>query len=200
MATYIFQKIAKEGVKAGVELGTKDSRDWFRSMASTVGRVNINEQMKNKARLRNTIGKNDIGRMYHFFYDAKTKEKLPYWDRFPLIFLVEKYDDGFLGINLHYLPLILRAKLMDALYTVEKADNIKDAKKLRLSYSILKSASKFRYFKPCIKRYLTSQVQSRYLYIPDTEWDIALALPTERFVKANKNKVWQESTKTVRKK
>jgi hypothetical protein len=200
MATYIFQKIAKEGERAGLKLGSKESREWFRSKATTVGRVNINAEMQNKARLSTVIGKTDIGRMYHFFYDPKTKETLPYYDKFPLIFVVERYDDGFLGINLHYLPPLYRAQLMDALYSIEITQNAPDAKKLKLSYNILKSASKFKYFKPCVKRYLFSQVRSRYLYIPETEWDIALTLPTERFSKSNKRAVWQDSTKSFKKK
>ena len=55
------------------------------------------------------------GRMYTFFYDPKTKDKLPYYDRFPLIIMVKPAPGGFYGINLHYLPMGLRAKFLDAL-------------------------------------------------------------------------------------
>jgi hypothetical protein len=47
--------------------------------------------------------------------------------------------------------------------------------------------------KPCIKRYLFSHVQSRFLEITADEWDIAVMLPVESFAKAKKNKVWSES-------
>ena len=59
------------------------------------------------------------GRMYLFFYDAKTKDKLPYWDRFPLIFILEITQDGFTGLNLHYLPPRLRVRFLYELYKYE---------------------------------------------------------------------------------
>ena len=61
----------------------------------------------------------NIGQMFMFFYDPKNKQTLPYYDRFPLVFPIELYSDGFLGINLHYLPQKYRANLMDALYSIE---------------------------------------------------------------------------------
>ena len=33
--------------------------------------------------------------MYTFFYDPKTKDKLPYYDRFPVVIINEIYPDGF---------------------------------------------------------------------------------------------------------
>ena len=53
MSSYIFQKIAKEGDAAGVESGSIESRDWFRDQALTVGRVNVQQEMTNRARLHN---------------------------------------------------------------------------------------------------------------------------------------------------
>jgi E3 ubiquitin-protein ligase DOA10 len=134
-----------------------------------------------------------------YFYDPKTKDDLPYYDRFPLIFVAEKYKDGFLGLNLHYLPPIFRARLMDALYKIERNDSVRDSKKLKMTYNLMKSAAQFRYFKPCVKRYLYSQIKSRFLYIPYEDWDIALFLPTERFKKAKKQKVWEDSKRIIRK-
>jgi hypothetical protein len=135
--------------------------------------------------------------MYHFFYDPKTKEQLPYYDVFPLIFMVGKAENGFYGINLHYLPPQLRAKLMDALYDVVSDKRYDENTKLRLSYNLLQGAAKYRYFKPCFKHYLTKHVQSRFVEVLSTEWDIALFLPTERFRGANKQKIWSDSRKQI---
>lgn len=198
MATYIFQKIAQEGRAEGV-VGTDEARDWFRDRAMSVQQVNVQKEMRNTERLYNKVTQIDIGRMYMFFYDPKHKDTLPYYDRFPLIFMIEKYPDGFLGMNLHYLPPLFRARLMDALYTIQKNDNQRESKKLRASYSLLSSAAKFRYFQPTVKRYLNTHVRSRFLYVPSEEWDIALMLPTERFKKAKKNKVWNDSKRIIRK-
>ena len=127
-------------------------------------------------RLRGTI---IPGNMYMFFYDPKGKKTLPYYDRFPMIFPIDKTPDGFIGINLHYLPYVLRAKLMDALYDTVTNAKYDTSTKLGITYKILKGASKFRLFKPTIKRYLNSNVRSRFLYIEPKEWDIALFLPVE---------------------
>ena len=139
-----------------------------------------------------------IGRMYLFMYDPKTKDDLPYFDRFPLIFPFQKVTGGFYGVNMHYLPHILRARLMDALYTVANNKANDDTTKLRLSYQVLDSASKFRYFKPCVKHYLNNHVKSRFLWVPAEQWDTALFLPLERFVGANKQQVWRDSRRMVR--
>ena len=51
------------------------------------------------------------GKLNMFIYDPKWKKKLPYYDTFPLVLPLETYPDGFLGINMHYLPIPLRIKL-----------------------------------------------------------------------------------------
>jgi hypothetical protein len=112
---------------------------------------------------------------------------------FPLVFPIDLRKDGFLGINLHYLPPVLRAKLMNAIYQTINNDAYNDTTKLKISYSILSNASKYRYFKPCIKQYLATHVQSSYLNIEPTNWDSALMLPTEQFKKATKEQVWKDS-------
>ena len=198
MASYIFQKISQEGKAQGIMPGAIDARDWFRDRATSISRVDIQREMRNTNRLYPNIGEMDIGRMYMFFYDPKTKETLPYYDRFPLIFMIDKYKDGFLGMNLHYLPPLYRARLMDALYSIERNDSQRESKKLRLTYGLLNSAAKYKYFKPTVKRYLYNHVRSRYLYVPYEEWDIALMLPTERFMKGKKNEVWKESKQLIR--
>jgi hypothetical protein len=146
-----------------------------------------------------------LGRMYLFQYDPKGKKTLPYYDRFPLVFPIASTRTGgfaasggsFLGINLHYLPLPLRAKLMDALYKTMTTKEIDETTKLKISYQILQQASRYRFFKPCIKRYLISHVQSRFFYIEPTEWEMALFLPLDRFVGANKTRIYAESRNRI---
>src|SRR4051812_30598339 len=119
MSTFLFQLLAKNGKAAGISTADAiTAREWYRKAAQKVAEVNVNTlHGSNKSRLFSRFGPEDIGTMIMYFYDAKLKDVLPYWDQFPLVFPIEIYDDGFLGINLHYLPPMLRAKLMDALYT-----------------------------------------------------------------------------------
>ena len=136
--------------------------------------------------------------MYLFNYDAKHKDTLPYFDRFPLVFPFKKVKGGFYGLNLHYLPLQFRAKLMDSLYDVANNNRYDESTRLRINYNILNSAARFRYFKPCVKHYLTPQLRSRFLYIYPSEWDIALFLPLERFQGATKATVFKDSRQALR--
>ena len=198
MATYIFQKLSREGRAENLKPGSVEARDWFRDRAGSVSNVNTKQLVTDRKRTYTSIRGADIGRMYMFFYDPKTKDKLPYYDRFPMIFVVDKIPGGFYGLNLHYLPPTYRARLMDALYSIDIADNQRESKKLRLSYDLLKGASKYKYFKPCFKHYLNDHVSSRMLYVPAEEWDIALMLPTQRFRKAGTAKVWRESKQIIR--
>ena len=198
MVAYIFQKIADKGTAAGItDTNTADARNWFRSSARKINTVNDKRIMGDRERLTNKMSRYSIGRMFMFYYDPKTKDQLPYWDRFPLIFPIELYPDGFLGINLHYIPPLMRARLMNALYLTTNNKLFDDTTRLRINYNILKSASRFKYFQPCVKRYLFSHVRSRYYYVAPNEWDMALMLPTERFVGAQKAKVFRESSRMI---
>lgn len=101
-------------------------------------------------------------------------------------------------MNFHYLPLPLRANLMDALYEVAGNQQYDETTKMQVSYSILNGAAKYREFKPTVKHYLMSQIRTKLVYIHPTEWDIALFLPSEQFEKSSKGRVWADSRKTIR--
>jgi hypothetical protein len=198
MTAYIFQQLSQRGKADGVDQSdVADAREWFRDAAQQIRSVNRRRMMNDKQNIKTVLDNKCIGKMYTFFYDPKHKDVLPYYDMFPLIFLVDFRENGFLGINLHYLPPVLRAKLMDSLYQTINNTKYDDTTKLRISYQILASASKYRWFKPCLKHYLWDHVQGNYLNIEPTNWDSALMLPTEQFRKATKDKVWRESREMI---
>lgn len=192
----IFDDILATGARKGqIPARTQQARDWYREKARQQRSAGVYPDNI----IRSSTGKAEvlIGRMYHFKYDPKTAKTLPYYDRFPLIFMVGPAKGGFYGINLHYLPPQLRAKLMDGLYDLTNNTRYDESTKLKLTYDLLNSASKFRYFKPTFKHYLNQHVRSKFIEINSTEWDTALFLPTERFEKAKKTKVWADSRKMI---
>lgn len=199
----IFNDILAKGARAGqMPARTDAARQWYRDQAKNITRSGektgvsgekVIRQLKSEA-----TDKVKIGNMYLFQYDAKHKDKLPYWDRYPLIFPIGLAKGGFLGINMHYLPPMLRASLMDELYDSTTNSRYDESTRVKISYQILTSASKFRAFKPCIKHYLNSQLKSRFIYISPAEWDIALFLPMAQFVGASKQKVYADSRKIIR--
>ena len=205
MVAYIYQKLLDEGVRAGqVPARTVSARNWFRNLARQTTGVQPQTIIKTAPKIQLTRVP-QIGFMYHFFYDPKMKDTLPYYDRFPLVFPFKRgfqrqraiESGSFLGLNLHYLDPRLRARLMDGLYTISTDKKFDEDTRIRLSYNILNKASKFRFFKPCVKRYLVSKVRSRFVKINADQWDTALFLPTERFRKKSKSAVYKLSRKMI---
>jgi hypothetical protein len=142
-----------------------------------------------------------IGKMYLLRYDPKYKASLPYYDTAPLIILCDrpKKGKGFYALNVHYLSPLDRAKLLGALAPLETTNRDRKATtKIRMSYSILKAAKKYRRFKPCFKRYLPEHIKSKLVEIPAQYWDIVLMLPTQQFQGASVSQVWAESRKKAK--
>ena len=191
MALSYFEKLETEAFRSGVQPRTKESLEWFKKRLKSVTRVQNNQILKDP--LLNRVQKPLMGRMYMYFYDPKYKETLPYYDRFPLIIMLSKEKGGFTGLNLHYLPPVLRAKFFDRLTEFTNNKKYDESTRFRLKYNFLKSASKLELFKPCFKRYLTSHLDSKITEVPATEWEVALFLPTDKFVKNSRNTVWKKS-------
>lgn len=194
MATQLFTDMLEKATDP--TRATNNANLWLREQAQSVRAVNNPKQLLSKQTDR-MVTAITVGRMYLFMYDPKMKDELPYYDRFPLIFPFRRVKGGFYGINMHYLPHMMRAKLMDSLHTLSNNKNYDDSTKLRLSYQLLHKASKFRYFEPCVKHYLNTQVRTRFLWVPADQWETALFLPLERFVGATKQQVWRDSRRMV---
>jgi hypothetical protein len=196
----IFKELIYQVIQAGqAPARNAEAREWYRDAASQFKGVSSTSPSRiiRQFEKKRQVADIEPGMMYLFRYDPKGKKTLPYYDIFPLIFPVEKYSDGFLGINFHYLPPILRAKLMDAVYSTVTNNKYDKTTKIRLSYAILKGAAKYKAYKPIVKHYLYDHVRSPFLEITAVEWDIALFLPFERFQKATKETVWKDSRSMI---
>lgn len=132
-----------------------------------------------------------LGHMYLFSYDPKYKNTLPFYDRHPLIFVIEKYPGGFLGLNLHYLPPKLRLILLNKLTQFKVGTG--ERAKLQLRYNTLKGATSLKMVKPTIHRYLTSHMRSKMVAIPEEEWEEVVMLPVARFVGSTNTSVYKHS-------
>jgi hypothetical protein len=134
-----------------------------------------------------------------YAYDPKGKAELPYYDRFPLVFPFRKTPDGFIGLNMHYLPYPLRISLLDNLLIYRSNTRMDDMTKLKYSWQIIDGVSRFAAAKPCVKQYLSNHVRSQFRQITSKDWATAMLLPVERFVGASKAEVWADSKKIIRK-
>jgi hypothetical protein len=176
---------------------SRDSMKWLQAKIeelrnpSTIPRGIAQEKFRNSKRFL-------LGRLYCFYYDPIGKSDLQYYDRFPMVLALEKYEDGFLGLNLHYLPYRYRLAFLGKLlnYAVLNDDN--DVMKIRITYDILQASKRFKEFRPCIKRYLNSQIRSKILTIQPNEWEIASFLPIHQFKGAKAQEVWKDSVNEIK--
>ena len=194
----LFDTLQAGAQRAGVTARTKKSREWFQAKVKELGTVNRQALLKDDA--LEPTNREIVGSMYMYFYDPKTKETLPYYDRFPLIIMVEQAKGGFYGLNLHYLRPDIRAEFLDELMKLAPKKATDKTRITKMKYDLLKGVQKYKEFKPCFKHYLTSHIKSKMARVPMTDWEIAIFLPTEQFTKANKTKVWAESIKIAKRK
>lgn len=187
----LFKNLEIEAFRAGITPRTKESREWFRKRLSSMGRINQKELMtSDSVKLAN---KQLVGSMQMFYYQAKHRDTLPYFDAFPLVIVLGPAEKGFLGMNLHYLPPPLRAKFLDALMDITTNKKYNESTRFDVTYDMLKGAAKYKYFKPCVKHYLTAQVRSKFARIPAPEWEIATFLPTASWQGGSASQVYKDS-------
>ena len=192
-----FEPLLKQLEKKGIRPNSPAAREWFfkKVRTSILGRLFSRQPGRKKLLSASERARAvpTVGRMYCYSYNPKYKNELPYYDEFPLIFCIGTYGGGFLGINLHYVSPTYRMVIMDSLSKITNNKSYNETTKLAVTYQTLKGLSKFGVIKPTVKRYLYSQVRSRFVHINADEWDIAIFLPVANFKKASQSKVWSDS-------
>ena len=138
------------------------------------------------------------GQMFTYNYDPKTKEKLPYYDTFPLVMPIDLYDDGFLGLNIHYIPPYLRSRLLGLIRGTMRSTKLSRESRANITYELIKSTAKFAIAKPAIKRYLSSHIQGKIVRVQPRDWENVIFLPMDNFQKASREKVWRDSVRMMR--
>ena len=133
------------------------------------------------------------GRLYMFQYEAKGADTLPYFDRFPLCFPFEIQSDFFLGLNMHYLPYLLRIRLLDRMMTYASNKKMDSTTRLKFQWNTIRGSARLALAKPAVKKYLKTQVKSQFLQVNPDNWNTAMMLPVERFTGATRDRVWRES-------
>ena len=164
-------------ISAQIKTGTEPYQ-WYRNRIKELGTPSVPELLRDGKLTDRPTG----GSLNMFVYSPKGRNKLPYYDTFPLVLPLKKMDGGFLGLNFHYLPYALRARLLDA------------AGQDKLSVSAVEGS---RLTKPTIKRYLYGYLRSMCLKIEPEDNLTAIMLPVQRFKKASDAKVWSDSRKMI---
>ena len=173
--------IAEGAKKISKAKKAKQSVAWFKQKVGDSAKG-----FKKKARLK-------PGKMYTFGYDAKFKKILPYWDKFPLIIVLDVYKDGFIGLNFHYLFPVERMKFITKImkYATEggEVENMSDKARFEMSWDLIR---KLKHADKMIHKYLYSHVRTSLLEAPPNEWENVIFLPYQRFVGASAKAVWKK--------
>ena len=170
--------------------GIRKSAAWYRSnVASIADRVTARKLM-NQGKL---IGRPSVGRLNMFFYDPKLKKTLPYYDTFPLVLPLEPIKGGFMGMNFHYLPPLLRFRLLQRMQRFADG-GLNEKTKIDATYDDVKGIG---LVKPTIKKYLYGHVRSQFLRIDFDEAALAVYLPVQQFRKAGTSRVYADSRRMI---
>ena len=167
--------------------GRELSMRWYRQKVQDLlpkpqVRAMIREGVKNQ---KVTVRPN-FGTMNLFYYRPKGAAKLPYYDIFPLVIPIgRRLNDGFVGLNFHYLSVPQRWLLLERLSMFQVPSELDSfdteegaGEVMALFWSKIRRK---RGVKPIVKRYLTKNIQSRFLRIELSEMLISLSIPMERF-------------------
>jgi hypothetical protein len=166
--------------------GRPKSTQWFRDKIKEFGTPSSANLIRDGKR----TSRPTFGLLNMFVYDPKGKKELPYYDTFPLVLPIEEYSNGFLGINLHYLSMPIRIRLLDRLVDYSNNDKFDKSTNLNVDYSRLK---KIDLIKPCLKRYLASNVRTNFRKVEADEFMVATLLPVQRFKKQSDSHIFAKS-------
>lgn len=172
----------------------KKSKTWFQQQVLLMSKAPM-VTPNTILRQGDTTSRIMPGKLYMFLYDPKGKDTLPYYDTFPLVFPYAKTENGFIGLNMHYLPYFYRVELMTRLMQYANNTKFNETTRLKYSWSLISGVAKFSNASVCIKSYLGDHVRSPFVEIPGQDWHTAMMLPVERFVGAHKSVVWEDSKK-----
>src|SRR5210317_252592 len=180
MASILEPLVDKQG-------GVRKSSSWYRNAVSSIADKITARKLMNSGKL---IGRPSTGRLNMFFYDRKTKDKLPYYDTFPLVLPLEAIKGGFMGINFHYLSPMIRFRLLNQLQRFATNSKFDSTTRLDVSYQRVSGLERV---KPTIKKYLYSHVRSGFLRIDAQDSPTAVYLPVQQFKKRSASYVYGQS-------
>lgn len=192
-----FDRIRERMYREGIQPLTQQARNWLKDNIRKAASPSQAEIFR-RSKVANTITNAFIGQMFFYSYDAKWKDELPYWDAFPLTVITSLSNTGWMGINLHYLPIDLRIFLLGTLLGYADNTSLDNVKRLQISADFLKAFSQSSVALPCVKQYLADHVASYLLPVQPVDYEIAVFLPVEQFQKATKQRVWQDSRRMSR--
>jgi hypothetical protein len=176
------------------------SIDWFKTKINSLGG---NSPSAKTDLLKTTKEKQSNivlpGTLVMYGYDPKTKDTLEYYDKFPCVLVTSLTEQGWVGLNIHYLAYAMRARIFDKLWMIAKDVRNTKQQVLRMNWKLLGNVSKFPEARPAVKQYLYSHLTTRILKVDIEDWKTAMFLPVDSFAKKSQGYVARDSGQKIRK-
>lgn len=162
--------------------GRQQSRAWYREQLHQASPKNlivdersddVGDPLERDENKLTTLPK--LFSLMFYEYKAKWRRDLPYYDKYPLAFVLKVDLNSFFAVNLHY-------------YAPEE----------RIGIAAALASNRIPKFQKGAHKYLLSEVRSPYLHLAEEEWQTICLLPVEEFVRdlrgveipINSEKVW----------
>lgn len=189
---YFFQLLARNRLPhVDATMLARQGEKWFRRQVLQLTAIQRQELLRTGRQIR-ILPNTALGKLYFFQYFPKHEKTLPWYDVFPLVVPLRITRSSFMGINLHYLPPMLRARVMDLLYRFLLMPNESKPLPPRARFRAIRQLPLLR---PCYKQYLYTHVRSPFVDIPVPYWDVVAFLPLHLFRKASADLVWAHSAR-----
>ena len=170
---------------------TTKSATWYRTQVNKIASNTTAGQLFRQGKLNS---RPSVGRLNLFGYNPKYRKTLPYYDVFPLVLPLEPISGGFMGMNFHYLPPLLRFRLLERMQATASDRRFDKNTRFEVAYDDVKN---IKIVKPTIKKYLYAYVQTGFLRINADEAATAIYLPVQRFKKASEGRVYADSRRFI---
>lgn len=177
-----YQSILHNSTPYELKTLSKQGQGWFRQQIREIKKNRFNKYQFIINGRQDTVRRLEVGKLYFFEYVAKyggmgndvpISQQLPVWDRYPLVLPFTTAPNGFVGINLHYLPIRVRAWLLDRLLGTANVP----ANKLRINWQILSGLSRIDVGQYATHRYLLNHITSPFRLVRIDDYANAIMLP-----------------------
>lgn len=182
--------------REGIDMGSAASTYWLMEQMHNLGQM----QRQNILNKGDSAGIIRPGRFYFFAYLPKGRDEMFFYDRFPLVYVMNRQAGGkFLGVNFHYLEPRLRAWFINALlrYASDSEWYMTEDAFVKAVYPMFKVNKSLRFYKPTIKTYLKSHIVSKVVEVPPSDWKTVMFMPLERFAKMSSADVYKWSREQI---
>lgn len=153
---------------------------WINTKAMDLTTGTVQKRLLNSKR---ASGSTTIGNLYFYKYDPRHKAKLLIYDKYPMAFPIKMYGDGFLGVNMHYLPIGQRKQFVKS---IQEYKETSDLSRIDVGAELINELEKtgriYKIMPEAVHRYLFTQVRSRFIQILPEEYEKAVQLKIDEWV------------------